>query len=134
MKRFLTPILSAVLVLALLTVASAQGTPNPGVGNVNLTVMNMDAADDASVQVSYINTSGVVDSSKSTVLAARSSEGFPITQSNLPDGWSGSAIVSSDKQIVAFAQARWEYGSSADGRTAGAYNGFVQGANKLYFT
>jgi hypothetical protein len=133
MKRSLKYILAVLMLLLLLPVVFAQSSPNPGIGNVNFTVMNMDAAQSATVQADYVNQSGVVDSSISTTLDPRTSAGFPSTSSGLPDGWLGSAIVSADRQIVAFAQARWEAGTSADGKTAAAYNGFAGGATKLYF-
>jgi len=106
---------------------------DPGSGNVNFTVMNMDASNQAQVVVKYINQNGGVDSTKNVTIEPRSSAGFPIDQSGLPDNWTGSVIVSADREIVAFAQARWEGGEYGDGKTAGAYNGFTEGANKLYF-
>jgi len=42
-------------------------------------------------------------------------------------------IISADREVVAFAQARWEGGTYGDGKTAGAYNGFTGGAYTLYF-
>jgi hypothetical protein len=107
--------------------------PNPGRGNVNFTVMNLDASASAQITAQYVNQSGGVDASIDKTLKPRSSQGFPITDSGLPDNWIGSVIVSANKEIVAFAQARWEGGAYGDGKTAGAYNAFTQGATRLYF-
>ena len=131
-KHLKAPFISLVVVLMLVTIASAD-SPDPGLGNVNFTVMNMDALDSATVRADYINQSGNVEKYVEQTLDPRSSGGFEITDSGLPDNWMGSVIISSDKEVVAFAQARWEGGAIGDGKTAGAYNGFTEGANKLYF-
>jgi hypothetical protein len=119
--------------LMLVSTASAVDSPNPGTGNVNFTVMNMDASETAHVQADYVNQSGNVEKFKQTDIDPLSSAGFPIGESGLPDSWLGSVIVSADKEIVAFAQAYWEGGAYGDGKTAGAYNGFSEGSDKLYF-
>ena len=130
--RFVFPVV-LVAVLVLTTLASAQGELDPGMGSVNFTVQNLDSSETASVIASYINSSGVVAATVNKNILPRSSEGFPVTESGLPDNWDGSVIVSADREIVAFAQARWENGTFGDTKTAGAYNGFTVGANKLYF-
>ncbi|RLC82089.1 MAG: hypothetical protein DRJ03_10630 [Chloroflexi bacterium] len=132
MKHLKAPFISLVVVLMLVTVASAD-SPDPGSGSVNFTVMNMDASASATVRADYINQSGSVEKYVEQTLDPRSSAGFAIGDSALPDNWIGSVIASSDKEIVAFAQARWEGGANGDGKTAGAYNGFTEGASKLYF-
>lgn len=133
MKRVGISIISLIVLLMLVSTASAVDSPNPGTGNVNFTVMNMDASDSAHVRADYVNQSGNVEKFKETDIDPLSSAGFPITESGLPDSWLGSVIVSADKEIVAFAQAYWEGGAYGDGKTAGAYNGFSEGADKLYF-
>jgi hypothetical protein len=134
MKRLRTILPVAVLIsgLVLTTVVSAQAV-DPGSGNVNFTVMNLDTTESATVVASYIDQAGNVSSTRQATLDPLSSEGFPIDTSGLPDNWQGSVIVSGDREIVAFAQARWEGGNYGDGQTAGAYNGFTEGATKLYF-
>ncbi len=130
--RFVFPVV-LVAVLVLTTLASAQGELDPGMGSVNFTVQNLDSSETASVIASYINSSGEVAATVNEDILPRSSVGFPVSKSGLPDNWDGSVIVSSDREIVAFAQARWENGTFGDGKTAGAYNGFTVGANMLYF-
>jgi len=132
MKRIVVPFVSLLLAMMLATVASAQGL-QPGTGNVNFTVMNMSETATAHVRADYVNQSGVVEKYVEKDIDPLSSDGFPITDSGLPDNWLGSVIVSADQEIVAFAQARWELGTYGDGKTAGAYNGFTAGSDKLYF-
>jgi hypothetical protein len=133
MKRIAIPLTCVLVVMMLVSTASAADSPNPGTGNVNFTVMNMDSSASAHVRADYVNQSGAVEKYVEKDIDALSSDGFPIEDSGLPDNWAGSVIVSADKEIVAFAQARWEGGAYGDGKTAGAYNGFTQGADKLYF-
>ena len=132
MRRLAIGALSLVLVFALTSVAIAASF-DPGSGSTNFTVMNMDSSGDATVVASYINQNGVEDATKEKTIGPLSSDGFPISESGLPDGWIGSVIVSSDQEVSAFAQMLWAGGSYGDGKTAGAYNGFTAGANTLYF-
>jgi len=128
-------LIAVVLVLGLLTssLVSAQASFNPGAGSVNFTVMNMDTVEEATVVATYISTNGTVAATVNKTLDTLSSDGFNIADAGLPATWQGSVIVSSNTEIVAFAQATWTGGTSGDGKTAGAYNGFVQGATTLYF-
>ena len=133
MKRLFALVGSLLLIVVFTTSALAQGGLNPGSGSVNFTVMNLDANEASQVVAEYVNQNGQVDATKNVQIQPRSSEGFPIDAAGLPDNWAGSVIISADKEIVAFGQARWEGGTYGDGKTAGAYNGFTEGANTLYF-
>jgi len=134
MKKVVFVLVSLLLVGLMVASTSAQGGINPGIGNVNFTVMNISPSTEANVIASYIAQDGTEASSVQKVLQPQSSQGFPITESGLPDtSWAGAAIASADQEIVAFAQIKWEHGSSTDGKTAAAYNGFSQGAGTLYF-
>jgi hypothetical protein len=119
-----------------LVVPVLAGDPDPGVGNTNFTVMNLDDSATATVNADYVAPDGSVAATKSVTITPRSSSGFPIGDSGLPDGWNGSVVVSSDQPIAAFAQMRWENAALATSedryKTAGAYNGFVEGANRLF--
>lgn len=122
------------LIISFIVAASVfAGNPSPGTGAVNFTVMNTETSGDATVNASYIDQSGTVVATIPKTISASSSQGFPISKSGLPAGFAGSAIVSSDKEIVAFAQMIWSGGAHGDGKSAGAYNGFSAGANTLYF-
>ena len=96
------------------------GSPDPGSGAVNFTVMNTETSGDATVNASYVNQSGAVVSTIPQTIAQQSSQGFPITSSNVPAGFVGSAVISSDKEIVAFAQMIWSGGAFGDGRQPGS--------------
>jgi len=133
MKRLLALIGFLLLVGVPATTVLAQGGFTPGTGSTNFTVMNMDSSNTAYVTVQYVNQNGVVDATKDVQIPPQSSQGFPIDQSGLPDNWTGSVIVSADAEVSAFAQVRWEGGAYGDGKTAGAYNGFTEGSNTLYF-
>jgi len=125
-----------VMLAVLALVASTVGTAvaqDPGQGNVNFTVMNMDETQSANGSAMYVDQNGDVSKTITFTIPAQSSQGFPIDSSGLPDNWAGSVIVEADMEIVAFGQARWEGGAYGDGKTAGAYNGFTQGSIKLYF-
>lgn len=142
MKRLIT-IGIAVLTIMALAVPVLAGEPDPGVGNVNFTVMNLDSAESAQVLAQYVSSgvgaggeAGTVDAEIPATIGALSSSGFPIADSGLPDNWSGSVVVSSDKGVAAFAQMRWENPAIPTDhprwRTAGAYNGFIEAADTLY--
>jgi hypothetical protein len=135
MKRIVTLLLALSLLLVSVTPALAQ--LNPGSAVVNFTVQNLDAANDANVQATYINQSGGVaarvPASGSLQIDPESSLGFPANQSGLPSGFEGSAIVSGDRELAGFAQVLFSGGTSADGKVLTAYEAFSAGANKLYF-
>ncbi len=133
MKRLLIFVLALVLTVSVVGMASAQGTVDPGVGYVNFTVMNLSDSSQANVEAAYVNQAGGVDVTVPKTVEPLSSQGFQAAESGLPDNWVGSVIVSSDQPIVAFAQMKWQNGTSSDGKTSGAYNAFTQGVNKLYF-
>ena len=132
MKRLSLVSLVLVFSMMLATLVSAQGL-SPGSGSTNFTVMNLDPSTESTVMAAYINENGVVDAEIPKTVQPQSSEGFPISESGLPDGWSGSVILSADTEVVAFAQMSWMSGTYGDGTTAAAYNGFGAGVNKLYF-
>ena len=142
MKRLLSVSIALVVVMALVAPVFA-GEPDPGVGNVNFTVMNLHETENATVQAQYISSgegaggaAGTVDATIPVTIDPRSSNGFPINDSGLPDNWAGSAVVSSDRPVAAFAQMMWQNDglatSEARWKTAGAYNGFTEGAGKLF--
>jgi hypothetical protein len=129
MRRLAIGILALVLALAMTVPVLAQ---DPGTGSTNFTVMNLDPAASATVVAEYVNQDGEVDATVEKTLTPMTPAGFPITDSGLPDGWIGSVVVSSDREITAFGQITWEGGQYGDGKTAGAYEGLAQGADMLY--
>jgi hypothetical protein len=137
MKRTIGIALLAGLLIAALgvvMVGAQAGVLDPGTAITNFTVMNLDKNDIANVTAYYVNSTGAAEVTVPVTIPAQSSYGFAAAQVNdLPDGWEGAVVVSADKEIVAFAQTRWSGGTSADQKTAAAYNGFTAGATKLYF-
>ena len=131
--RIIVPLVSLIIALAMATLATAQDELSPGVGNVNFTVQNLDPVETAVVIASFINSSGMTDTTWPQEAAPLSAQGFPISDSGLPDNWQGAVIIASDRELVGFAQARWQDGTHGDGKTAGAYNAFAGGVNALYF-
>jgi len=133
MKRFSPFLIAGILVVVIVGVASALAALDPGSGSVDFTVMNLDSGQPTDVTAQYINQSGDVDAVITKTLQTLSSKSFMAADSGLPDNWVGSAIVSAQQEIAAIAQIKWEGGTSADGKTAGAYDAFRQGENELYF-
>jgi hypothetical protein len=143
MKRLLSLVGALVITMALVVPVLA-GEPNPGQGNTNFTVMNVSATDAANVQADYVSAmtgqEGTVSASWPVTIDPRSSSGFAAADAQnlygLPDNWTGSVVVSSDQPIVAFAQMVWTNATlpvtHGRYRTAGAYNGFTEGASTLY--
>lgn len=109
------------LILALLVpaIASAQGgiTYNSG-----FQVQNLDPSNDATVQVTFYNKDGsVAGTASATVPAGGSYTFFPLDA--VSDGFDGSAIISSDRDIRAIVNVLGnglDYGASYSGFTAGA--------------
>ncbi len=140
MKR----VVSIILVIFLLATTggpvSAQ-VLDPGSAVTNFTVQNLSLTEVAQVQAQYIGTDGSVVATVPASGSAqpyieiqpKSSAGFPASESGLPSGFEGSAIVSGNQELAAFAQMLWSGGTSSDGKTLAAYNAFRQGATKLYF-
>jgi hypothetical protein len=145
MKRLIS-LATALVIVMVLVVPVLAGEPNPGAGKTNFTVMNLDETDTATVQAQYVSAGvggggaeGNIDLTLSVTITARSSYGFSANaagDSGLPDNWAGSVVVSSDMPIAAFAQMIWTNDGLGSGdyryKTAGAYNGFMEGASKLY--
>jgi hypothetical protein len=82
---------------------------------------------------------GYVDLTLPATATARGSASFAAADAQaagLPDNWKGSVVASANRPIAAFAQMTWK-NTNVDAthprfQTAGAYNGFTEGASKLY--
>jgi hypothetical protein len=140
MKRLMT-LLTVIVVLAMTVLPVMAGDPDPGVGNTNFTIMNLDATEVAEISVDYVSgmaNEGHVDLTWAATATARGSTSFAAADAQakgLPDNWKGSVVASANRPIAAFAQMLWT-NSTTDNvalqQTAGAYNGFTEGANTLY--
>jgi hypothetical protein len=137
MKRLFSGLLAGLMLAATVTPALAQ--INPGEAFTNFSVQNLDSTGVAQVQASYIDQNGTVAATVPSSTApdpfldipANESAGFPAATSGLPQGFNGSAIVSGDKELAAFAQMFWEGGDI--GKTLAAYEAFRAGSTKIYF-
>jgi hypothetical protein len=128
MKKVTAVLVAAVMLLGLVSTVVAA-PPDPGSGSTNFTVQNLGDTE-VTVTADYVNPTGQVDAQVSKEIGSLASDGFPAAASGLDDGWIGSVVVSADQEIVAFAQMIWVGGTA--GNTVGAYNGFTEGASKLY--
>jgi hypothetical protein len=117
MKRLhLAIVIVFVVALALPLTASAQITYNSGFQVQNLT------SEEASIQIDFYNQDGSLAASPSDTIAGDDSNTyFPL--SAVSDGFNGSVVISSDKDIRAIANILGnglDYGASYSGFTAGA--------------
>jgi hypothetical protein len=144
MKRLMT-LLTVIVVLSMTVIPVLAGEPDPGMGNTNFTIMNLDASEMAEISVDYVagagmqDPEGTVDLTWVATATARGSTSFAATAAQdkgLPDNWKGSVVASANRPIAAFAQMTWRNNtldaSHARFQTAGAYNGFTEGSGTLY--
>jgi len=119
-RFFLT--LAFVMALALSMSASAQGELTYTSG---FQLQNLDVANDAAVVITFYNQDGSEEASPSdTIPAGGSKTYFPLDA--VEDGFNGSVVVSSDREIVAIANVL------ANDNTFGAsYGGFTSGATAV---
>jgi hypothetical protein len=133
MKRTWTTVGAVVLLVALAVIpAAASGPPNPGTGSSDFYVMNVDGANSAMVNVNYYGQDGVSDTTDSVSLNAYGSRAFESGTLPVGDGWVGSVVLSSDRQVAAVSNIVWTGGQYGDGMSAGAYAGADAPGMSLY--
>jgi hypothetical protein len=137
MKRLRTAsVLAMVFVLAMSTFVYAA-PPDPGTGNTDVVVMNVTtdtSAPAASVVAEYVGQSGNVEATKSPAggVASLGAFEFRAADSGLGDGFNGSLIVSSDRDVAAVAFTGYTGGSATDdNKTGSAYSGFSEGSTTI---
>ncbi|MBC7224930.1 MAG: hypothetical protein H5T59_11775 [Anaerolineae bacterium] len=128
---------SLALVLVLMTVLPVLAAdPDPGTGNTDIIVQNTDtntANPAATVNVDYINQAGGVERTVSANVKPLAAAEFSAATSGLGDGWLGSAVVSSEKELAAVVNVIWTNGSANDHTTGGEYAGYETGSTEVYF-
>jgi hypothetical protein len=135
-QRIFTLVGVVALLVVLTTVASAQTYYDPGIADTNVVLQNKatGAGEVANVVVAYYDTDGNLDYTNSSIqinpLAVR--EVKTTEEPALPDGWEGSAVVSSDRELAAIVSIRWRNSGRGDGWTQGAYVGLSEGSRELY--
>jgi len=134
MKKKLSLILAVVMAFSfVLPVLAAD--PNPGTGNTDIIVQNADtntANPAATVNVDYINQSGGVEKTVFASVSPLAAGEFSAETSGLGDGWIGSAVVSSEKELAAVVNVLWTNGSALDHTTGGSYAGYDTGSTEAF--
>jgi len=128
--------LTIVVVVMLLATAVPALADDPGTGNSDFVIQNIDAAT-ATVTVEYYDQIGSADVLGGTPFTINGHGSMVFQASTLPvgDGWIGSVVVSADKQVAAATNLTWQsaLGSGDDQITGGAYSGTYNPGTDLYF-
>lgn len=131
MKRlFLAVLIAVVALMALGTIIAIAAPPSPGTAESFGAVQNTSTVA-ASVTIDYYDLTGAVKASRSVSVSPKATQGLAPrlldgTPQQLPPGWVGSAIVSSDQEVVAVSYINFTGGSTAlspDGKTGADYGG-----------
>ena len=131
MKKAVYGIFIAIFGLLFATVAGA--TPDPGSIESNAVVQNTGSTD-ATVAVTYYDSSGTSRATSNARIAPNSVFQFKASESTLPSGFQGTAVVSSDQTLAAVVSLKANGVSGSAGTTTqGAYNATVNPADTLYF-
>lgn len=97
-----------------------------GTYNSALYVQNIDAANTATITIKYYDNSGVLRCTKNDTIAPLASKGYWVpSESCLPVGWVGSAVVTSNRNIVSV-------GRPHLGSEVLTYDGFASGSLSSY--
>ncbi|HOT91133.1 MAG TPA: hypothetical protein PLJ78_10580 [Anaerolineae bacterium] len=137
MKRSFRVVALLVLVVSLMmpSVVLADLVLPPGTGVTNLVTQNISEGD-AAVTIAYYDVDGNVDYNEPSTtikpLAVKEFKTGDIPSTSLPDGWVGSAVMSSDAEVGVIVSVRWTATGREDGSTQDAYVGGMQGFNQLY--
>ena len=134
-KTQMVAVIALVVAMLVMALPAYAADPNPGEGNTDVIVTNMNqntGAAAASVTAIYYNQSGVVEYSRPHTINSRGSFNFKASDAPLGDNWQGSMVIQSDAELAAVAEILWTGGSSADGTTGDAYTGFPDGSTVMY--
>jgi hypothetical protein len=136
MKKKLALIVGAILVASLATVGVVLAAATPGSISTDIFVMGLqgDIAEETQVVAEYWPAAGasVADVSIARTLYGYGGYEFQADSSGLSDGWSGSAILSTDKPVAAIGELDITGGSAKDNLRIGYYNAFNEASNVLY--
>lgn len=128
----------ALLTMSVTAIVLAQGSyPDPGSAVTNIVVQNKatGAGEEANVVAEYYDTDGNKDYTHDGItIQPKAVQEIKTEDEPLGDGWQGSAILSSDRDLAAIVSMKNEgVPGDSDGKTQGAYNGSSQGSTELYF-
>jgi hypothetical protein len=112
-------LIALILTVAIPLSASAQG---PSTYTVGIQIANLDTTGSAAIQITYYNQDGTVATTfDATIAAGGSTTYYPI---HAADGFNGSVIISSDKEVAAIANVLGNGGAFG----GASYDSFSQGA------
>lgn len=133
MKRRILLVLSFALLLAIVALpAAAQSWPTPGQG-YTITELSNKTGDAAQVNITYYDQAGTPLAGPSPSIPGNGSKKIDPASSQLPAGYNGAAVVSSNKPLASVVNTRWEGGTGGDGFSADLYTGVSAGSTRICF-
>lgn len=133
-KRRFFSVLTLVFVLALVALPVAADTaayPDPGVGSTTTELANK-TANQASVSIFYYDQAGNSVNGPSPVIPGNGSVMIDPASSQLPQGFNGAGVASSNQPLAAVVETNYT-GGPGDGFQTGFYAGVSQGSSKICF-
>jgi hypothetical protein len=143
LRRSVAIVFAIVFLLTVLVVVQAApfaAPPSPGTGESFGSVQNTGSVTTNAVIV-YYDTSGTAVATKNITITPKATQGLAPrlldgTPQQLPSGFSGSAVVSADQDVVAVSFVNWSGAASAfggDSKTSADFGGVNVPATALYF-
>ncbi len=131
-RRRLTLVISFVLLLVLVALpAAAQSFPDPGTGSTYTELVNT-TADEATVNITYYTQGGGTVAGPTRTIPGNGSTAIDPASSQLPAGFNGAGVVSSNKKLASVVETQW-LGGPGDGYQMGLYSGVSAGSSKICF-
>jgi len=130
-KKQIALVLAVVMLLALVAIPAYADYPDPGVGTTYTELANKESAA-ASASIMYYNTSGGTTAGPNSTIPGNGSIKIDPDSTQLPQGYVGSAVVSSNKQLASVVQTEW-VGGLGDGFQMGLYSGVAAGSSRICF-
>lgn len=131
-RKRLTLVFSFMLLLTLMALpAAAQSFPDPGTGSTYTELVNT-TADTATINITYYNQTGGTVAGPTRTIPGNGSTAIDPASSQLPQGFNGAGVVSSNKQLASVVQTQW-VGGPGDGFQMGLYSGVSAGSSKICF-
>jgi len=133
-KRRIFSLLGLVFVLALVALPVAADTtayPDPGTGSTTTELANK-TANPASVSIFYYDSTGTSINGPTPTIPGNGSVMIDPASSQLPQGFNGAGVASSNQPLAAVVQTDYT-GGTGDGYQTGFYAGVAQGSSKICF-
>lgn len=134
-KRRLFSLLALVFVLALVALPVAADTaayPDPGTGSTTTELANK-TANPATVSIFYYDQAGNSVNGPTPNVPGNGSVAIDPASSQLPQGFNGAGVASSNQPLAAVVQTDYTGGVPGDGYQTGMYAGVSQGSSKICF-